>query len=515
MKIYKNLAFLCIILLSACSKDLGNYDYHEINEVSIKGVSSTYLVRTGIDTLRISPTIEGSIDMSDFSRYDFNWILKKGTRDFDTISREKNLSYPIKLNAVLYDLFYRITDKSTGVSWVANSKINVSTAYSKGLLIMGEDEGGFAEIEMLSMLTDTLHVKHILANSDIPPLRDPVSLFHTGGTVSSNDVRLWAMTKTGSYFLDRAMMTTTVNNTLSRVLFLSEEIDPATLNPVVIAPQIINAAGGNGSFLYRALVTSGGDIFANAPILMGGDFYNNPVNRIANGPNTRLQAAPYLLYPIGSMNNFMWYDIQNNRFLNFTSIYVGTTATVLVDKDEDVFPWNQPAGRSLAYAENTRNTDGGSTQGNSFAIMKNTDNTNQIYKFYTNGANPAKHAAYEVKPMATDFHKADHYAFSSNRSVVFYSVGSKLYAYDYNPGFEKIYQFPEFGSDEITMLKFDTQFSHVTNSLYIATYNNLTKGTLQRFRVGTDPNVVELLTQPNSSWSNMVKVKDVNWRGTN
>src|SRR5699024_10573056 len=101
----------------------------------------------------------------------------------------------------------------------------------------------------------------------------------------------------------------------------------------------------------------------------------------------------------------------------------------------DIFPWNQPAGRTLVYAENTRNTDGGSTNGNSFAIMKNADNTCLIYKFYANGTNPAKRGAYEVKPMATDFEKADHYAFSSNRSVVFYSVGNKLYAYDYNPGF--------------------------------------------------------------------------------
>jgi hypothetical protein len=146
--------------------------------------------------------------------------------------------------------------------------------------------------------------------------------------------------------------------------------------------------------------------------------------------------------------------------------------------------------------------------------MKNTDNTCHIYKFYANGTNPAKRAGYTIKPMATDFHKADHYAFSSNRSVIFYSVGNKLYAYDYNPGFEKFYEFPEI-QDEITMLKFDTQIDHVANSLYIATYNSATKGTLQRFRVGTNPNIVELLPQENSTWSNLVKIKDINWRATN
>jgi hypothetical protein len=503
-----------VIFLSACSKDLGNYDYQEINELKIKGISSTYVVRTGIDTLRITPNLEGSLDESDLSRYDFHWILREGPRVLDTLSRKKDLEYPVKLEAVPYDLFYRVKDRITGVTWIANTKIDVSTAYSRGLLLMGENEEGYAEAEMLSMLSDTIHIKNILTGTGLPPLREPMSLFHTGGAVSSTTIRVWAMTKTGSYMLDRSSMTTTPDNTLSKILYMSEDIDPATLHPIVVAPQIRTAAGAIGTTTYRALITSSGDIFANSPLLMGGDYYTNPVNRVDNGPDTRLPAAPYLLYPINSMSNFMWYDTKNQRFLSFTKIYVGTTSTVLTDKETDVFPWNQPAGRSLVYAENTRNSDGGSTNGNSFAIMKNTDNTCHIYKFYANGTNPAKRAGYTIKPMATDFHKADHYAFSSNRSVIFYSVGNKLYAYDYNPGFEKFYEFPEI-QDEITMLKFDTQIDHVANSLYIATYNSATKGTLQRFRVGTNPNIVELLPQENSTWSNLVKIKDINWRATN
>ncbi|MNY33164.1 hypothetical protein D3C86_1674270 [compost metagenome] len=117
--------------------------------------------------------------------------------------------------------------------------------------------------------------------------------------------------------------------------------------------------------------------------------------------------------------------------------------------------------------------------------------------------------------MATDFDKANFYAFSSNRTVVFYAVGNKLYAYDYNPGNERIYQYPEAGSDQITMLKFDTQVDHLLNSLYIATYNSNTKGTLRRYTVGNNPDVVALSPALNSTWSGLVKVKDINWRAVN
>ncbi len=363
---------------------------------------------------------------------------------------------------------------------------------------------------MLAMLPDTLHMKNILSNSGLPPLREPVSLIHTGGTATL--MKMWVLTKTGSYYLDRATMEGTLSNNFSRLLFISDNIAAEALHPVVIAPQIIKETGKVGNTSYRGFVTVGGDVFAGAPVLMG-DYYNNPVNRVAKDPEVRIPAAPYLLYAINSMSSLMWYDLKNNRFMNITN-FLGTTSTVLAD-DDDTFPWNQPEGRTIVYAENTRNTDGGSTNGNSFAIMKDADNTHHVYKFYANGTNPTKRAAYVISAMATDFDKADFYAFSSNRSVIFYSVADKLYAYDYNPGFEKIYNFPEFGNDEITMLKFDTQMDHLTNSLYIATYNKQDKGTLRRFKVGTNPDRVEVLLQENSTWDDMIKIKDVNWRAVN
>lgn len=515
MKTYNYIIALlfALTLVSSCSKDLGNYEYKDINELNIAGVTAEYTSRTGIDTLRIKPVIKASMDEADTARYKYLWILQIGANLRDTIGRKLNLNYPVRLKPAAYNLYYRVLDTKTGVTWKADTKVTVTTAFSRGLLIMGEDEQGNAEAEMLSMLKDTIHVRHILSQSGLPVLRDPVSFVHTAG--SEDYIKLWAFTKSGSYYLDRATLTATTSNNFAKMLYMSETINPETLQPVAIAPQVRTAAGALGSSLYRAMITKGGEVFAGLPLLSGGDYFNNPVNRVATAQDVRIPAAPYLLYPIGSMSTFMWYDTKNQRFLNYTSIGLATSSVVLTDTPDGLFPWNQPAGRTLLYAENTRNSDGGSTNGNSFAIMKNTDNTCLIYKFYANGSAPAKRAAYAVKSMATDFDKAKCYAFSSNRTVVFYTVGNKLYAYDYNPNNEKIYEFPELGNDEVSMIKFDTQIDYLTNSLYVGTYNSATKGTLRRYLVGTNPNVVELLLQPKSTWSNMVKIKDINWRAFN
>ncbi|RZL15848.1 MAG: hypothetical protein EOO89_12455 [Pedobacter sp.] len=514
MKIHQYIIILLSLMMAvSCSKDEGNYDYHPINELNIQGVNSEYVLRTGIDTLRIQPKIAASMDEADTSRYTYLWIIKLAAFSFDTIGRKKDLVYPVKLNAVPYDMFYRVIDKKTGVTWIANSKLNISTPYSKGILIIGEDDEGYAETEMLSMLKDTVYFKNLLSKSGLPRLRDPVSFVHTGG--SENFIKLWVFTKSGSYFLDRATLAGKEANNFSRTLYVSENIHPDGLQAVVLAPQITTAAGAIGSGLYRAMVTKGGDVFAGLPLFMGGDYFNNPINRLATAQDVRIPAAPYLFYPINAMNSIMWYDTQNNRFLNYTGIGSAVASTLLPDQAGDVFSWNQPAGRTLVYAENTRNTDGGSTAGNSFAIMKDANNAHHIYKFYANGTNPAKRGYYAVKSIATDFDKANFYAFSSNRSVVFYTVGNRLYAYDYNPGFEKIYTFSETHGDDISMIKFDTQIDFATNSLYIATYNSATKGALSRYKVGTNPNVVDLQLQPKSTWTGMVKIKDINWRAVN
>ncbi|MGV3766236.1 MAG: PKD-like family lipoprotein [Chitinophagaceae bacterium] len=498
--------------LTACYKDKGNYDYNDINEITISDIENAYAGMTGIDRLHIEPAISMTMHPGDPGKFSYYWIVMKSTTVIDTIGTEAVLDYPIDLAPDNYTLHFRILDQTTGVVWKTRTNFNVGTPYSRGWMLIGEDENGNAEMEMLSMIVDTIHVKGILSQSGLPALKTPLNVVHTGGSASY--MKLWAMTGSGSYYFDRLTMKALPANRFGRLVYATDPINKDELNPILMAPQIRDIGGAVSSNFVRAMLCSDGSIFASYLSLNGGDFYANPVNRDKENMNVRLKAAPYMLYPIGSMNSMVWYDTDNDRFMNYSSFILNTSSVTLKDNPTDIFPWNQSGtGRKLVYAENTRNTDGGSTNGNSFAVLKDNSNQSFIYKFYASGASPAKRSFYTVKSIATDFDKATFYAFSSRRTVVFYVAGNKLYAYDYNTGNEKIYQFPDIDAGEITMLKFDTQVDHLTNALYVATYNAESKGTLRRYNVGSDPNVVEIT--PVASWSGLVKVKNMNWRAVN
>ncbi|WP_295123222.1 PKD-like family lipoprotein [uncultured Chitinophaga sp.] len=517
----KKLSILLIATLagvfSGCYKDTGNYNYKDINEITITGMASSYSAIFSLDVLHIEPKINMTEAGSDPTRFSYNWVLCKGYTPLDTLGTAPVLDYPVNISPDVYNLFLRIKDNTTGVTWQKSATLTVGTRYSMGLMLMGLSDNGHAEVDMITMVNDTVVVKGLLSASGLPALTDPVTIMHNGDKdTSSNKGRVWVMTKSGSYYLDRKTMKGVKENVFGRIVVLSDPLDKQSLTPILYAPQIRDRAGNTGNAYARAVMTSDGNIFPTHTFITAGDFYANPVNREESNYGKLLKSAPYLFYSIANMSSVIWYDTENDRFMNYSTFGVGIYSLKLNDLVTDAFPWNQGAtGRKLVYGENTRNTDGGATNGNSFAIMKDAANKFFIYKFYASGAAPIKRDMYTVSAIATDFDKASFYAFSSRRSVVFYAVGNRLYGYDYNKGLEKIYQFADLGADEITMLKFDTQIDFATNSLYIATYNETTKGRLRRFTVGTDPNTVTIAPVNRADWDGLSKIKDMNWRAVN
>jgi hypothetical protein len=511
-----------VTFLAACYKDKGNYDYHDINDVKISGLAASYTYVLGT-SLHIEPKIQMS-QTDDTLAVNYYWILTTGDTPLDTIGTSAVLDARMNVKTADYGLVLRVVDKASGVAYKATTKVTVSTPFSTGMLLMGTDDNGNAEAEMISMVKDTIVFHNILSKSGLPTLRDPMSFAMMGGRgdTSSNQIRLWAMTKSGSYYLDRNSMAGSTGRKFGNICVISDNLNKDAITPVVLMPQVKDRAGTAGSSTAltwcRGMISTDGDIYVTHALLNAGDYYGNPINRLDADYSKRLKAAPYFWYSlidIGLSAAFVWFDTENQRFMVYEA-FSNTGSNILPDAAGDIFSWNLASqNRTLVYGENTRNTDGGSKFGNSFAIVKDNTGKHYIYKFYANTKAPIKRDLYTVLPIATDFDKAGFYAFSSNRPVVFYTVGNKLYAYDYNKGLEKSYQFPELSTDEITMLKMDTQIDGPTNSLYVATYNAATKGRLRRYMVGTNPNFVDITPVDRSDWDGLVKIKDMNWRGAN
>ena len=324
------------------------------------------------------------------------------------------------------------------------------------------------------------------------------------------------MTGSGSYYLDLLTMKSDITMCFEKIHLI-----PSTSGEEHVVEQFPHICAYDGKTAYdyyRGYITDKGNLYYTCPLFMG-DFYDYPHNctiKYTDPAVVFYKTAPYAMHYIkGSISGLIWYDMDNDRFLSDTSP-VGDKSTVLTDKSTDPFPWNnQNFNRKFVYGENTFNTDGGSSNGNSFAVMKSTvDDNGFIYKFYAK-TTPEKRSFYEVQNVvAPDFAKASQYAFSSLRTIVFYTFNGKLFAYNYNPGHEQYFDMTSYiGNDSVTMVMFDTQSEPTKDYLYVATFNNTTGGRIRKFAIGANLDVVELVAQPYFDYNGLCKVKHMSWRG--
>lgn len=505
------LAAVCL-LIPGCTEDKGNYDYVPINEVAFENIDEEYSVIINSTVLDIEPVIKMSEGISpDADRFKYEWVCVAQNGEKYTLATTKAIRMLVNLPIGTYSLYLKVKDAVTDLLWMTYTRLTVGTVYTRGILLIGEDENGYADAQMISMGSDTIVIKDILKNCGLPALKGPIAFIHTGKPYSNSydvAVKVWVMTESGSYWLDRESMLGTTENHVKKIIY-SSAVPKEDLCVVDVAPQVININGEQGNSFYRALATSNGLIFTTS---MGTnkDNYLDPVNRLNSTSTDFLPAFPFMFYPLKNFYGLVWYDTANDRFLRATNS--STCSYELVDNEGEAFPWNQGStGRKLIYGENTFNKDGGKNSGNSFALMKDQKGNYFIYKMYAYGSKPEKIGAYQIDlGKATDFTDATMYAFSSLRTVLFYVANNRLYAYNYDPGNEKLFSFDMNG--EITMLKFDTQINPDANALYIATYTSDSKGTLARYTVNKDPNKVTITADKKNTWSGLTKIKNMSWR---
>ena len=99
--------------------------------------------------------------------------------------------------------------------------------------------------------------------------------------------------------------------------------------------------------------------------------------------------------------------------------------------------------------------------------------------------------------------------------MVLYTFEGKLYAYNYNPGYEQNFDLTSYiGNDPVTMVMFDTQSQPTKDYIYVATFNSTTGGRIRKFAIGSNLNAVELVAQPAFDYNGLCKVKHMSWRGT-
>ena len=130
--------------LTGCYKDLGNYDYHAINELQVDSLRQTYAVDVD-DSLIIQPILKGTL-YGDTARFTYAWEMGG-----QTVSTSHDLR--MKINQVPGYKYsrYVVTDKENGVKSYFEFGVNVSSSTAGDLVMVLSKYQGRAELSYLRL----------------------------------------------------------------------------------------------------------------------------------------------------------------------------------------------------------------------------------------------------------------------------------------------------------------------------------------------------------------------------
>lgn len=439
------------LLLSSCYKDLGNYDYHEINKVLFDGFPTEKQYKfKGVDSLKVYPKISGTL-YDDLDRYDFKWeaVVKQGTTaegktTYPLDSNTVNLEYFVQLPEQEYSVYLKVKDRETNVTYRQAFDMRVSTALDEGWMILSEQNEG-SRLDMISLSgEDEMVVRDIWNGSPLSTWKGPKQLaVYVDMYASASEQPVYFLSEDGTIKLNPADLGYLAENSL--------EYEFATSYPELKAQRL----AGNYTSMWRICVTDQG-VFAKNDMTIGA-LYGMPINKI-EGEEDYFEVAPAIgmtPYPYSYNPAVLFYDQTNRRFVQMNTNLAGMR---LPTAQETYFPF--VTGKEFVYMGGTLNN----TTGMIFTILR--DNAGLwlygISCLGIGGETIEQAAGFYYQIDAPEIEKATCFAIHPISYFLFYAVENKIYQYDMVS--KKCRQLPivldseertDLPEREITMLKFN------------------------------------------------------------
>ena len=136
MKIMQMLLLACLVFaLGSCHSDNGNYDYKDVNEITVDLGSMKYTFVVG-NTARIEPVLTFSMGEIPESELEYNWTLNG-----ETVSEEPVLEYVASKIATNVECQLRVTNPANGLTYIGRTVLDFTQRYnSLGWLALSRDE---------------------------------------------------------------------------------------------------------------------------------------------------------------------------------------------------------------------------------------------------------------------------------------------------------------------------------------------------------------------------------------
>ena len=124
-----------LLLLAACARDKGNYDYVELPDPQISNLDTIYTAITG-DSLIITPRITLASGKNDYSCY---WKIDVAAEARSQDYEGRELRIVFGLPAARYPTQLAVTDNTTGMKYFYQFDIIGQTEFTKGLLVLSNN----------------------------------------------------------------------------------------------------------------------------------------------------------------------------------------------------------------------------------------------------------------------------------------------------------------------------------------------------------------------------------------
>lgn len=500
----KQIVLLALVLLTcSCTKDLGNYEYKEINAVDFAGIEPEYFVLLG-ETLQIKPQLKFTKDDSgseDNYTYEWTGFKTEGASNATTsvlIATTRNLDQQISILPGDYKVHYVVKDKKTGVSYRTIFKLKVETSITEGWMVLNE-VNGTGRLDMISKIKDKYNtIKDVLkaSGSGLILKGKPLDVYCYAYTY--NDYGIYVTTDQSTDRVDQN--TFKWKNTLNLKYEFVAGVPDDFHADFFSAIQEPSAAGT--AYLYA----NKNVYFYNATQAIR---FGLPIN-LVKGEIQTFKPAPFftaILDPYTLNSTFVMFDVDKKRFLRHGNNE--STASTMVNPTNLLFNYNN-VGMDLLYMEQV-SYNGGEI----FALLKNP--AGKVFLTRFNPFNGFQNYFEEV--AIPEIANAEHFAVHPAFGYLFYTVGSKVYEYDFSLKTTKLML--DKGAEKISVMK----FQKFAQKLAAKPYNNSRKdqlllcsydpakpadqnGTMELYTV---PNLNEALTL-GESYTGFGKIVSVSYR---
>lgn len=500
-------------ILTACFNDKGNYKYNDLNDVSIgeKGFDgdTVYHLRADIDVLQITPDISYLLGSNQEDAYSYEWIAVSTNKNIGqrtVLGKERNLNCLIKLKADNYNLFYKVTDLSTGIVYSRQATLEVNNLYTQGWILTGKDKENNMIVDMLSISRDTLHLTDILAGSGLS-LKSPIMTW-ADNSPEIYENQIYVCTENGTYRFGREDL----DNPQELTIF---DPDSKGYRHNIIVHDIQKINDKRALFLadkYAYSLNSLNEGEFGNPISYylqdNGYDYFTPGNRIAYNRTGEDNSA-------AAIEQYVLFNSRDHVFCYFRQL--ATSMNNLTDSDaEEAFSWDTKKDFPSSGLDFIATINSLYSGGQSASILENPENGKRYIYTYTitrQGGVATKGKCYEIPLSNTGFYRSKLFSMTTKQGYLIYADGKTLYGYNFRKGQTpvKLYTFAgnatAIFNDIITTEKQDDYF-------YIATYTdgaaNDRGGKLYKFGVTDTADKIEITRQ--TVWTGFPEIVDISYK---